>query len=98
MADFETVTRIIRIFLYLNQRYLDIGYYNKMKVETRVGTGGWTICKEEFSIEGTVSPYVMKCENSMIARQLRISTSVLAGVRINEVKVFGFEVKGKYGK
>ena len=102
-AQLSNVAKIEKILVYLNQKALTDGCYNKFRVQMRLDEKGtWTNCKGPYQVKGSVSLHVVRCNaQNSYAKYMRISTfgkcrrNRGSWLRLLEVNVFGY-VKGNY--
>ena len=95
MAEMDRAARIKKIHFSLGVYSEKTRLPSKLTVFTKLyDRDDWTVCKEEFAVNGSINPYEMKCAQERNAKYLRITTAQEYGLLLREVKVFGPSVQG----
>ena len=89
-AELKEMTKIKGILLYLQECSYKKNRYSKTKVEIRKrSVESWTVCKDTYSVEGTLYPHEVNCAYDTTAKFIRIISEYGRGLVLAEVKVLG---------
>ena len=87
--------KIVRIEIFAGEIQFKKGFYNHLKVETRLSTKeAWETCKGEHSMQRPIKPYTVVCDKPTNAKYLMISSGggTTSALALQEVKVQGIHV------
>ena len=92
-AEFSRTSKVEKIHVFLNRYAHSEKAYEEFKVELQLPHSGvWVVCKGPYAVAPPLKPHVIRCNEDINAKYIKISTN--ARLYLGEVQVFGF-AKGK---